>query len=55
MDPNANLSEQREIVAASWERQLTRVEIARLGELTSALDGWLSNGGFLPKAWERKQ
>lgn len=27
----------------------------RLGELFMSMHEWLSNGGFLPKAWERKE
>ena len=55
MDPNANLAEQRRIV----ERMLDNEEnpdylddAQRLAELVEALDGWITKGGFLPKAWK---
>jgi len=31
-----------------------RAEASYLAEAFEAIDGWLSKGGFLPKAWERK-
>ncbi len=62
MDPNANLEELRRLVAriqAAQDRDdggaaLDNHDAWRMAELVEALDGWLSKGGFLPKAWERK-
>ena len=56
MDPNANLKEQRIIVARIIADEYpiasdhTR-DAARLADLVEAQDGWLSRGGFLPSAW----
>lgn len=30
-------------------------DVARLCELVRALDEWIKNGGFLPKAWQQKR
>ena len=57
MDPDANLQEQREIIA-----RMNRPEneggyqgygrdVARIAELAQALDEWLTGGGFLPRQW----
>lgn len=67
MDPNANLKEQRELVAiihrlsdATSELEggaLTQATVAlsqhaeRLAELVEALDEWITGGGFLPQGW----
>ncbi len=67
MDPNANLAEQRRIFAAIEQlhcdgnpdnverddREFQRLS-ARLVDLAIALDEWLSNGGFAPRAWQPK-
>jgi hypothetical protein len=58
MDPNANLQEQREIVARiEAYRYMNDTPIERdgyrLSELVIALDEWISKGGFLPDAWRR--
>ena len=68
MDPNANLQEQRRIVAdiiRTWDDcnadgTLTRGQQAhvaeqanRLAELVQALDQWITRGGVLPAAWNR--
>ncbi len=66
MDPDENLKEQLELVAwleGGWadagphdlyaftmEKQ---AKVERLCELVTALHGWLSKGGFLPKEWQR--
>lgn len=53
MDPDANLEEQLRLV----ERLLKKMDVhdaLRLVELVEALDGWISNGGFLPKRWGRE-
>lgn len=60
MDPDANLQEQRETRArmreienlADMERSHEYTHLAmRLNELSKALDEWITNGGFVPKAW----
>jgi hypothetical protein len=58
MDPNANLEEQRRLVKLLLDGSITTdrarsVSAHRLAELVSALDEWLTHGGFLPRAWER--
>lgn len=55
MDPNANLAEQRRIVARVTRGKASDGDLDRLAELVEALDGWLSKGGFLPTAWEQGQ
>ena len=70
MDPNANLREQREHVRDIYaindsadsdtgeyteDQELALVgHASRLAELVEALDGWITGGGFLPSAWNRK-
>jgi hypothetical protein len=55
MDPNANLEEQRNLVAVILRADHDDIDITaaatRLAELVEALDQWLSNGGFLPADW----
>lgn len=58
MDPNANLEEIRTLLAERQEldregKELDPLDLCRLAELIESLDGWLSGGGFLPKAWAR--
>ena len=57
MDPTANLEEQRELIRVlvheNEEEYVDTGDLLRLAELTEAMDKWLSNGGFLPEAWER--
>jgi hypothetical protein len=56
MDPNANLAEQRRIVARINEEQYSAKDLIydaiRLAELVQALDEWIAKGGFLPTAWQ---
>ena len=64
MDPNATLNELRE--TAQYVKQLTydgSIEIGTdemerfLGEMVDhfqMLDEWLTRGGYLPAAWERR-
>ena len=59
MDPNATLEEIRNLVAKIFELtdQDQSIPDDTTGELASyvdVLDRWISDGGFLPKAWERK-
>jgi hypothetical protein len=55
MDPNVTLARIRAIRKELIEGGLSDGAIAILGEelseLITALDGWISHGGFLPKAW----
>jgi len=60
MDQNANLAEQREIVARIliqdedspyWNTGDSEGDAMRLAELTQAMDEWLTRGGFLPVDW----
>ena len=60
MDPNATLAKMRQLanMILSDEGGLEDVgdleDAAHdLAEHVEALDGWLRQGGFLPKAWER--
>ncbi len=58
MDPNENLKELRVLADCLANSRYTSAraqadDARRLAELVFALDGWLSKGGFLPKAWER--
>lgn len=60
MDPNATLEELRKLATKINDGECESdtdhfVSSNRLAELAIALDGWLSNQGFLPKAWERKE
>lgn len=57
MDPNANLEELRELAQntlADDSADDLPEKAAHLAELFVALDEWLTKGGFLPQAWERK-
>ena len=58
MDPNAALRELRELMqgmATRGDRVLVTIkrveELDRMVELFTALDGWLSGGGFPPEEW----
>jgi hypothetical protein len=60
VDPNANLEEQRRLVAEIFELEGSdewmaetkiRHKAIRLIELVQALDEWIQKGGFLPQAW----
>jgi hypothetical protein len=58
MDPDANLREQRELTARiiralDFSEPLRAVDVNRLAELVTALDEWLTRGGFLPVAWRQ--
>lgn len=64
MDPNANLFEQRRIIARIRQHEAAGGSVAdldaldllsRLAELSEALDGWIRGGGFLPDSWELAQ
>lgn len=47
MDPNATLARIRKLIDSSDPDDL-----AELAESIRSLDGWISNGGFLPTAWD---
>lgn len=56
MDPNANLSRQRELAAmilyAADAGETNVIELAaELAEYVQALDEWMTRGGFAPAAW----
>lgn len=51
MDPNANLEEQRGIIACIQAGMYTADDVSRLADLAEALDEWLKRGGFLPRDW----
>jgi hypothetical protein len=58
LDPNANLEELRSLTASLLEQidneePIDQDDAARVLELFEALDGWISRGGFLPRAWKR--
>jgi len=64
MDPDANLAEQQLLRArlradrryqSARSREDVRQDRHRLKELVEALDGWLSRGGFPPKAWTKER
>jgi hypothetical protein len=55
MDPNATLARIREIIATPrnwniWDNANT-TDAEELAELVTALDQWISGGGFLPCDW----
>jgi hypothetical protein len=55
MDPDANLKEQREIIARMLEEGSESIDsgdAVRLAELVQALDEWLSKGSYLPEDWK---
>lgn len=52
MDPNETLRLIR--IMASFCHDSDDEHARSLAELVDSLDGWLSRGGFLPKAWEHK-
>lgn len=54
MDPNANLERIRVLVRNALRGDGDDDETAELADLVEGLDEWLSAGGFLPKAWERR-
>jgi hypothetical protein len=51
MDPDATLSEMRELANDLGATGSFEGDADRLAELVQALDEWLSKGGFFPKAW----
>lgn len=53
MDPNANLAEQRRIVARIFAGEEQDGDAQRLADLANALDEWIAGGGFLPTDWSK--
>lgn len=52
MDPDANLSELRTLVADNLDREFVSDHVAnRVMVLVDAIDTWISQGGFLPTEW----
>ena len=55
MDPNANLAEQRRLVATMLDDESESIDTGdalRLCELVQALDAWILRGGALPSDWQ---
>ena len=57
MDPNESLKRARAMLRRYGETGDTAdiPDVATLADAFEALDAWLSSGGFLPTAWERKR
>lgn len=53
MDPDKCLEELRGLVCELAERYDFPLVVDELLERITALDGWLSEGGFLPKDWQK--
>lgn len=51
MDPNETLRRIRSLVLMI-EKDVTAENAQELAELTRALDGWMSKGGFAPTEWQ---
>jgi hypothetical protein len=49
MDPNQTLADLRELA----DKPVSLDTCEEMQVLVSALDSWLSKGGFLPEAWAR--
>jgi hypothetical protein len=54
VDPNTTLADIRDLIAQTYTADGPAAEDScrRVCELVEALDGWLSQGGFLPDAWK---
>ena len=62
MDPNANLTEQRRLIAKLsdplsplYDEQDRQADLGRIVDLAQTLDQWISKGGFLPDAWNPRK
>jgi len=51
MDPNAALLLIRQLAARCETADEQSEDFTRLVDLIQGLDGWITNGGFLPTAW----
>lgn len=57
MDPDETLRQLRLTIKQMRVDESTEVRKAHADEIAEhfeALDGWLTTGGFLPKAWQRE-
>lgn len=61
MDPNANLKEMLELASSIQEiyeqedgNGIDLDDANRLAQLVESLNGWITNGGFLPAAWQQR-
>jgi hypothetical protein len=52
MDPDAALTEIRELTIKILAGKDAEGDAVRLAELIAGLDEWLSKGGFAPAAWK---
>lgn len=55
MDPDANLREQLEISKRITMGREEEGDSDRLAELVQSLNRWITDGGFLPKAWQQER
>lgn len=54
MDPDANLDALLELVNSVLDGHAdVDDDYFEVCELVQAMDGWISNGGFLPKKWRK--
>ena len=52
MDPNANIQEQLRLAKSILQQEgANEGDALRLAELVTALDKWITGGGFLPREW----
>lgn len=56
MDPNETLRRMRELAKSILDSDITtsitvEVDAEELAQLVQSLDGWITNGGFLPTKW----
>lgn len=52
MDPNETLSQLREAIREYESGHYPELNAEKAADAFIALDAWLSNGGFLPNAWD---
>lgn len=53
MDINAAVAEMSALVEANQDKEfVSDHDVSRMMELWGAINDFLANGGFLPKAWE---
>lgn len=55
MDPDATLTEIRELIRAVWDNPYDADSTLELAHAVDDLDGWLSDHGFLPQAWDHER
>jgi hypothetical protein len=59
MDPNETLRRLREMARDAVERfdrdeEVASADAAEMAEAFQVLDQWITEGGFLPREWEKK-